>query len=61
MATPEFSGDLEYVPFWAGQSCSLVHEIKPAGEIVRDMIREAEEVIDRLARIRTSPQAIPAG
>lgn len=61
MATPEFSGDLEYVPFWAGQSCSLVHEIKPAEEIVRDIIREAEEVIDRLARIRTSPQAIPAG
>lgn len=61
MATPEFSGDLEYVPLWAGQSCNLVHEIKPAGEIVRDIIREAEEVIDRLARIRTAPQPIPAG
>jgi len=61
MATPEFSGDLEYVPFWAGQSCSLVQEIKPAGEIVRDTIREAEEVIDRLTRIRTSQQPIPAG
>jgi NAD(P)H-dependent flavin oxidoreductase YrpB (nitropropane dioxygenase family) len=61
MATPEFTGDLEYVPFWAGQSCSLVHEIKPAEEIVRDIIRDAEEVIDRLARIRTRPQPIPAG
>lgn len=60
LATPEFSGDLEYVPFWAGQSCSLVHDIKPAGQIVRDVVREAEQVIDRLTRIRTSPQPTPA-
>lgn len=48
MPTPEFSGDLESVPFWAGQSCSLVREIKPAAQIVRDMVREAEDVIQRL-------------
>jgi hypothetical protein len=35
-----------------------VHEIKPAGEIVPDIARDAEEVIDRLARIRPSPQPV---
>jgi NAD(P)H-dependent flavin oxidoreductase YrpB (nitropropane dioxygenase family) len=58
MATPEFSGDLEYLPFWAGQSCSLVHDIKPAGQIVRDIVREAEEVIDQLTRIRSTMQPV---
>jgi nitronate monooxygenase len=48
MATLEFEGDLESMPFWAGQSCSLVHNIKPAGDIVRDIVREAEEVIESL-------------
>jgi len=54
--TPEYTSDLEYIPFWAGQICSLIHDIKPAGQIVRDIVREAEEVIDRLARIRSKPQ-----
>ena len=31
----------------AGQSVALIHEIKPAGEVVRDIVREAEEVIER--------------
>jgi enoyl-[acyl-carrier protein] reductase II len=31
----------------AGQSVALIHEIKPAGEVVRDIVREAEAVIDR--------------
>jgi hypothetical protein len=30
---------------WAGESCSLVNNIKPAGQIVRDVVREAKEVI----------------
>jgi nitronate monooxygenase len=43
-------GDLEGLPFYAGQSCSLVREILPAGEIVRRIVKEACEVIgDRLA------------
>lgn len=60
MPTPQFTGDLDSISWWAGQSCSLVHDIKPAGQIVRDIVREAEEVIDRLTRIRTSPQPTPA-
>src|SRR5438034_355518 len=30
----------------AGQSAGLVHEIKPAGQIVRDIIEEAQQVIE---------------
>jgi nitronate monooxygenase len=38
-----FEGDVEYAPpMWAGRSVSTIHDIKPAGEIVRDLVREAE-------------------
>jgi NAD(P)H-dependent flavin oxidoreductase YrpB (nitropropane dioxygenase family) len=57
IATADFDGDLEAIPIWAGQSCSLVRDIKPAGEIVRDVVREAEAVIGRLA----TPELMPAG
>ncbi|TMC45741.1 MAG: nitronate monooxygenase [Chloroflexi bacterium] len=56
--TPEYTSDLEYLPFWAGQTCSLIHDIKPAGQVVRDIVAEAEQVIDRLARIRSAPQPV---
>jgi NAD(P)H-dependent flavin oxidoreductase YrpB (nitropropane dioxygenase family) len=46
-----FEGDLEYACLYAGQSCTLVHDIRPAADIVRAMVREAEEVIvQRLQR-----------
>jgi nitronate monooxygenase/enoyl-[acyl-carrier protein] reductase II len=34
----------EYIPF-AGQSAALVHEIRPAGEIVREMVEGAEAAL----------------
>lgn len=45
MATTDFEGDIEYVPMWAGESCSVVNDIKPAGDIVRDLVREAEAAL----------------
>jgi NAD(P)H-dependent flavin oxidoreductase YrpB (nitropropane dioxygenase family) len=33
----------------AGQGMGLIREIKPAAEVVRDVVREAEEVLVRLA------------
>jgi nitronate monooxygenase/enoyl-[acyl-carrier protein] reductase II len=48
--TSEFEGDVDSLAFWAGQSCSLVRDIKPAAEIVRDLIREATETIEQLHR-----------
>lgn len=41
MITPEFEGDLDLAPMWAGESCSVVNEVKPAGNIVRDLVAEA--------------------
>jgi NAD(P)H-dependent flavin oxidoreductase YrpB (nitropropane dioxygenase family) len=45
MAPPDFEGDIEYAPLWAGESCSVVNDIKPAGQIVSDLVREAEEAL----------------
>jgi len=42
---PDFEGDWEYAPLWAGESCSDVNEIKPAGEIVADLVRDAEAAL----------------
>ncbi len=44
-APPDFDGDIEYAPLWAGTSVSAVNDIKPAGDIVRDLVREAEEML----------------
>lgn len=42
---PDFEGDLERVPMFAGESCTVVNEIKPAAEIVRDLVRDAEAAL----------------
>ena len=42
MITPEFEGDLDYPPMWAGESCSVVNDIKPAEEIVTELVRDAQ-------------------
>jgi NAD(P)H-dependent flavin oxidoreductase YrpB (nitropropane dioxygenase family) len=43
-----FQGDQEYIALYAGESCSLVNDIKPAAEIVRDIVAEAEAVLREL-------------
>jgi nitronate monooxygenase/enoyl-[acyl-carrier protein] reductase II len=43
-----FTGDIDYAVLYAGASCSLVHDIKPAAQIVRDVVREAEEALEAL-------------
>jgi len=48
--TPDFDGDIEYAPLWAGESCSVVNDIKPAAQIVRDLVREAEAVLGAASR-----------
>lgn len=52
MVTPDFDGDPDYAPMWAGDSCSVVNDIKPAAVIVRDLVRETETALaaaDQLA------------
>ena len=36
---------VDEAPLWAGQSVALIHEVKPAGEIVRDLVREADALL----------------
>ena len=45
VAPPDFDGDIEYAPLWAGESCSVVNDIKPAGDIVRDLARDADAIL----------------
>jgi nitronate monooxygenase len=46
MAPTDYTeGQIERLAFYAGQSCSLVHEILPAGEIVRGIAAEAGRLI----------------
>lgn len=42
-----FEGDIEYAALYAGQSCSLVDDVRPAAEIVRDLIRDAEAALQK--------------
>ncbi len=44
-APPDFDGDIEYAPLWAGESCTVVNDIKPAGDIVRNLVRDAEAAL----------------
>jgi hypothetical protein len=43
-----FRGNMESIALYAGESCSLIHDIKPAAQIIQDVVREAEEVMARL-------------
>jgi NAD(P)H-dependent flavin oxidoreductase YrpB (nitropropane dioxygenase family) len=48
----EASGDLESMDLLTGQGVGLVREIKPAGEIVRELVEEGQQIISqRLSRI----------
>jgi len=52
LPTPETAGDFEEMCLAAGESAGLVHDIKPAGRIVQEMMAEAERVIgQRLASL----------
>ena len=46
--TPGFIGDIDYAVLYGGESCSLIHDMKPAAQIVRDLVQEADEVIGHL-------------
>jgi len=47
VVSPEFDGDIDDAPLWAGESCSVVNDMKPAGDVVRDLVRDAAGAIDR--------------
>lgn len=42
---PGGTADLEHMALYAGESCDLVNDIKPAAQIVRDLMLEANEAL----------------
>jgi hypothetical protein len=47
LVTPEYDGDLEYAPLWCEESCTLVHDIKPAAEVVQQIVDEAAAALSK--------------
>jgi len=43
----EATGDIESMDLLAGQSVGLVHEVKPAGQIVGELVAEARQIISQ--------------
>jgi NAD(P)H-dependent flavin oxidoreductase YrpB (nitropropane dioxygenase family) len=41
----EASGDIDSMDLLAGQGVGLVREIKPAGQIVHELVKEARQII----------------
>jgi nitronate monooxygenase len=40
-----YEGDIDDAVLYAGQSCTLVNDVKPAAEIVRDLVRGADAAL----------------
>jgi NAD(P)H-dependent flavin oxidoreductase YrpB (nitropropane dioxygenase family) len=50
------SGNIDSMDLLAGQSVGLVREVKPAGQIVRELVDEARQIISqRLAGCVATP------
>jgi NAD(P)H-dependent flavin oxidoreductase YrpB (nitropropane dioxygenase family) len=43
----EASGDIDAMDLLAGQGVGLVKEIKPAGQIVHELVEEARQIISQ--------------
>jgi NAD(P)H-dependent flavin oxidoreductase YrpB (nitropropane dioxygenase family) len=41
---PDSDADPELVPLWAGASCDVVNDVKPAGAVVRQLVSDASAV-----------------
>jgi NAD(P)H-dependent flavin oxidoreductase YrpB (nitropropane dioxygenase family) len=46
----DFEGDIDALSLFAGQSVGLVSEIKPAGDIVREIVAQAQSTLGKLAQ-----------
>ena len=52
--------DRDRSAFAMGQGAGGIHDVKPAGEIVREMVREAEAVIARMAKVVQATASVKA-
>jgi NAD(P)H-dependent flavin oxidoreductase YrpB (nitropropane dioxygenase family) len=41
-----FTGDLDSAPLWAGESVDVVNDVRPAGDIVRELAAHAAAIIE---------------
>jgi NAD(P)H-dependent flavin oxidoreductase YrpB (nitropropane dioxygenase family) len=48
---PDFDGDIDALSLFAGQSVGLVSEIKPAGDIVREIVAQAQSTLGKLGKL----------
>ena len=48
-------GDTDHGVLPAGQSSGLIRAVKPAGQVVRDVIAEAGAALERLAQVSSNP------
>jgi NAD(P)H-dependent flavin oxidoreductase YrpB (nitropropane dioxygenase family) len=46
----DVTGDIESMGLLAGQGVGLVQEIKPAGDVVREIVAQADRIIEKLQR-----------
>jgi nitronate monooxygenase len=46
----DFEGDIDALSLFAGQGVGLVSEIKPAGDIVREIVAQAQSTLAKLAQ-----------
>ena len=46
MVTPDFDGDPDLAPMWAGESCEVINDIKPAGIVVAELARDARAALE---------------
>jgi NAD(P)H-dependent flavin oxidoreductase YrpB (nitropropane dioxygenase family) len=44
----DLTGSVEAISMWAGQGVSMVKEVRPAGDIVREIVDEAKVVLERI-------------
>jgi len=49
LATPGVEGDVDEMALFAGQSAGLTEEIRPAGDVVADLVAETEAAVVRVA------------
>ena len=51
---PGASGEIEATCLYAGQSAGLVHDVVPAGELVRRIVGEAEAALARTGAMHSA-------
>ncbi|MCL6517361.1 nitronate monooxygenase [Alicyclobacillus sp.] len=50
------AGDFDTAVIWAGEGLDLVHDVQPAGEILRQMVSDAQACLARVNAIHRPPQ-----